>query len=198
MDSRTRQDALVGLLRTRGESTAQELALHFTVSTRTIPRDISALRAHAIPVEAEFGRGGGIRLQSNWAIPPVRFEPAELLGLILAVSLARQASILPFSDCAQAALGKAVAALPNERARHIRRLCRRVLVGPPASQALTDRRGSVPKNVIDLFEQAFSEQRIMTFSYVDRLGAQTRREVEPQGLLPVFVPYECYANRSLT
>lgn len=183
MDSRTRQDSLLGLLRTRGATTVAALANHFAVSTRTVHRDIAALRARAVPVEAEAGRGGGVYLNSAWSVPPVRFDLAELIGLIVAVSLAKQASTLPFGASAQAALGKIMAALPVDHARQVQHLCRRVLVGPPASAAVLETLDTAPRNVLDLFERAFSAQKVLGFHYLDAKGQPTHREVEPHGLL---------------
>jgi len=183
MDNRTRKDAIVGLLRARGSSTVDQLAHHFAVSARTIHRDLAALRSRGIPVDAEPGRGGGVHLDPAWSVPPVRFDLAELVGLIFAVSLARRASTLPFGAPAEAALGKVMAALPAARARQVQRLCRRVLVGPPASAAVLETLGTPPQSVLDLFEHTFSTQRVMGFHYLDRGGNASRREVEPHGLL---------------
>lgn len=201
MDYRSRQDALLGLLRIRSHTTVGALAKHFTVSTRTIHRDIVALRSRAIPVIAEPGRGGGVHLDSTWSIPPVRFDQAEVIGLIVAVSLAKQASTLPFGAPAQAALGKIVAALPAAHSRQLRNLCRRVLVGPPASTAVLNTLGTAPRNVLDLFEQAFSAQQRLGFHYIDSKGQPSRREVEPHGLLvqpPVWYLFAFDHDRQAT
>ncbi len=48
--------------------TAKELAEYFEVSQRTIYRDIDALSGAGIPVYANRGKGGGIRLLDNYVI----------------------------------------------------------------------------------------------------------------------------------
>lgn len=54
--------ALVGLLRSRGRMTAQELATELEVSVRTIFRDVEALSGAGVPVYAHRGRDGGFEL----------------------------------------------------------------------------------------------------------------------------------------
>lgn len=54
------------LLMERGEMTAGELATRMEVSTRTIYRDLDALSAAGIPVYAQKGSGGGIRLMEQF------------------------------------------------------------------------------------------------------------------------------------
>ncbi len=52
----------------KGSATAPELAERFEVSVRTIYRDMDALSSAGIPVYAEAGRNGGIRLLSDFVL----------------------------------------------------------------------------------------------------------------------------------
>lgn len=46
--------------------TVQDLALQHGVSTRTITRDLSLMRDQGMQIDADRGRGGGVRLDRNW------------------------------------------------------------------------------------------------------------------------------------
>jgi predicted DNA-binding transcriptional regulator YafY len=180
---RDRQDAILGWLRSRGSATVEEVAERFDVSLRTAHRDLAALRELGIPIEGEPGRGGGVRLDPLRALPPVRLELDEVVGLVLAVSLARRSGALPFGPAAGTAIGKLLATLPPARARELRRALDRVLVGPPASPAVTASAGEVREAVVRAFEEAFTAGRALAFGYVDRRGVATERRAEPHGLL---------------
>lgn len=58
--------SLMLLLQMRGQLTATELADHFGVSIRTIHRDVEALGAAGVPVDAVRGPAGGYRLPGGY------------------------------------------------------------------------------------------------------------------------------------
>ena len=159
MDTRARQDALVGYLRSRASATAEQAAEHFGVSVRTLHRDLAMLRERDVPIESEPGRGGGIRLDPARALVPIRLSLDEVVGLLLVVSLSRRAANIPFGRAAQHAMDKVLASLPEARARSLKRTLQRVVVGGPASSAVVASLGAVPPVVLEAFERGFSEQR---------------------------------------
>ena len=63
MSATTRRRRLTAWMRRRGCTTVGEAARAFSVSERTIFRDLARLREQGVPVEGDPGRGGGIRLR---------------------------------------------------------------------------------------------------------------------------------------
>lgn len=68
-----------------GQTTAARLAEEFEVSQRTIYRDIDALSAAGIPVYAESGRNGGIRLMKNFVLNKAVFSEKEKQDILSAL-----------------------------------------------------------------------------------------------------------------
>lgn len=69
----------------KGQATAPELAEKFEVSVRTIYRDIDALSEAGIPVYAETGRSGGIRLMEHFALDKAVLSEEEKQEILTAL-----------------------------------------------------------------------------------------------------------------
>ena len=77
--------AILTQLQTKRLLTASELANRFSVSKRTIYRDIKTLEQSAIPIITEEGKG--YTLMDGYRIPPVMFTESEANALITAEQL---------------------------------------------------------------------------------------------------------------
>lgn len=76
---------IITQLQTKRLLTATELAAKFSVSVRTIYRDIRALEQAGIPIYVEEGKGYG--LMDHYRLPPVMFTEREANALITAEQL---------------------------------------------------------------------------------------------------------------
>ncbi len=81
----SRLTAIITQLQTKRLLTASELASKFSVSVRTIYRDIRALEDAGIPIYVEEGKG--YRIMEHYRLPPVMFTENEANALITAEQL---------------------------------------------------------------------------------------------------------------
>lgn len=81
----SRLTAILTQLQTKRLLTAPELATRFSVSVRTIYRDIKALEQSGVPIIAEEGKG--YTLMDGYRIPPVMFTESQANALITAEQL---------------------------------------------------------------------------------------------------------------
>ncbi|MCR9095288.1 MAG: HTH domain-containing protein [bacterium] len=177
-----RLEALVAAIRAREGVSMGELAEELAVSVRTVRRDVALLRARGLDIEGDRGRGGGIRFARFAPLPPLQLDAQQAVGLWLSVEIARRVSGLPFSRGNQSAMNKVLASLPPERRVQLRQLCRRIVIGTRASEAMRESFGEMSPTLLDTFERCFRESVCMRFRYTDRLGAVTQRRVEPHGI----------------
>jgi predicted DNA-binding transcriptional regulator YafY len=107
--------ALGILLALRGgeHCSAVELARRFGVSSRTIYRDVDLLSSLGVPVYAERGRGGGIRLMPGYFLPPVMLATGEAMSLLLGLALLGSLRTVPYAADLETARRKLLAALPD-------------------------------------------------------------------------------------
>lgn len=74
----------------KGTVTAEELAEHFEVSTRTVYRDIDSLSMAGIPVYASRGKGGGIRLMERFVLDKLLLSREEQRRILAALASLRE------------------------------------------------------------------------------------------------------------
>jgi predicted DNA-binding transcriptional regulator YafY len=182
MSTTERRDEIVRLLRRRAEWTVDALAHEIDVSRRTVLRDLSALRDRGFDIPGMAGPGGGVRLEPTSVLVSSNLVTEELVALVLTVAAARSTMTVPFAAGAERALAKLEAALPAPRASELQAFMHRIVVGDARAEA-TDSTGAVDPHFLARFEQSFTQSLVLRFSYIDRNGKRTRRQIEPHGLL---------------
>jgi len=116
------------------------------------------------------------------SVTAVHLSFDEIASLWMASS-ARVASALPWGGSARSALDKLLVSVPEARAKELRSLLRRVVIGAPAPAELVAGAGRPTGELLGCVEQAFRRGIAIAFDYRDRHGKATRRSAEPHGLL---------------
>ncbi|MCP3168306.1 helix-turn-helix transcriptional regulator [Myxococcus qinghaiensis] len=150
--------------------TAETLAERFSVTVRTIYRDLDTLRAASMPVAAERGRGGGYALDRSYSLPPVNFTAREAALLVALGRFAIDMRLLPFTGTLESALDKVRAALSTSAQRELLdRLKELSFLGVPSLPSKASVRAAI--------ERAWFEQQPLRITYVDGNFLETTREV---------------------
>ena len=167
---------LLLLLQTRGRTTAARLAEELEVSVRTIYRDIEALSGAGVPIYAEAGPGGGVRLVDGYRtrLTGLTAEEAEALALS---GLPGAASELGLGTVLAAAQLKVDAALPPELRSRAVRMRERFHLDAPGWFA---REEPVPH--LALLSRAVWEEERVEIRYRKREG-EVKRVLDPLGLV---------------
>lgn len=170
--------AILLLLQRHGRITARELAQRLEVSERTIYRDIESLGAAGVPVYAEPGRGGGIRLVAGYStdLTGLSVAEAELLPLL---GLADVLAGVGVGSSLRRTEAKVLAALPPDQRRRAEQSRRRIYVD---LSRWWDHAESVP-HLPAVVEALFGGRHIRMRYRRGGDGALVTRTVDPYGLV---------------
>jgi predicted DNA-binding transcriptional regulator YafY len=168
--------SLLLLLQTRGQLTAGELARELEVSERTVHRDVEALSASGVPIYAERGAHGGIRLVDGYRTRLTGMTPEEAEALFLA-GLPGPAAELGLGTVVAAAQLKVLASLPSELRARASRLVERFHL-----DAGDWFRASQPVPHLGALSDAVWNATRVTIQY-EREGGPVDRTIEPLGVV---------------
>lgn len=181
-----RLDLLTRVLRDRPGITVAQLAHELRVSPRSVFRDIDHLRERGYPIEADRGRGGGVRLHASWGLGRVLLSSEEALCTLLSLAISEKLSFPMFSTDVARARKKIVDAFPASERKRIAPLRERIFVGRPAS---TNVRGTyaLPDSAsMRRLQVAFVREATVRADYTKESGESSTRRVEPHAMLINF------------
>jgi len=167
---------LLLLLQARGGLTAEELASELEVSIRTVHRDVDELSAAGIPIYAERGPAGGIRLVEGYRTRLTGMTAEEAEALFLS-GLPGPAAELGLGTVVAAAQLKVLAALPTELRSRASRIVERFHLDASAWF-----HGSEPVPHLATVSEAVWAARQLEIQYRRDDGSVTR-VLEPLGVV---------------
>ena len=163
--------------------TVKDLAHQHGVSERTITRDLLLMREQGLPIDADRGRGGGVRLDRNWGVGRMNLAYAEAVDLLISIEVAEQMNSPMFLAGLGSVRRQLVASFSPEKRHKVNRLKSRILIGDTASTYVQASVMSPPKRVVQALHQAFIDQETLAIGYQNEGGATSEREIEPHYLL---------------
>jgi len=155
------------LLVERRSVTAGELARRFEVSQRTIYRDIDALSAAGIPVYAEKGRNGGIRLMEQYVLDRALLSQREQDEVLFALK----------------SLTSALGMEGDGALRRLSALFRRSGDDWLEVDFSNWGEGEAEQVRFATMKEAILARRVLEFTYYSSTGECTSRQVEPEKML---------------
>ncbi|MCO6184827.1 YafY family protein [Rhizobium sp. L1K21] len=182
-DRLERLDVLEARLKSAEPLVLKDLAAEFAISLRTISRDIEILRERGLPIEAERGRGGGVRLSANWGVGRISLNYREAVGLLVSLAVIRQMKSPLLMSNLSSVRRKLVASFSRADQSRIRALQSRIIVGQTVSPFVLSNYSVPPDDVVGGLHEAFLLNRAIEISYLSEKGEVTERVIEPHFLL---------------
>ena len=171
----SRLTAILLQLQTKRISTASEFAKKFSVSIRTIYRDIKALEQAGVPILTEDGKG--YALMDGYKIPPVMFTENEANALITAEQLVLKNKDASFVKDYSDAINKVKSVLRQTTKDKANLLSNRIAFAHNATNDKTS-------NYLSRLQLALTNYNLAKIKYYSPGNKETTmRTVEPFALL---------------
>ena len=172
-----RLSAILIQLQSRRLVKAREIADRFSISLRTVYRDVHALEEGGVPVIGEAGTG--YRLMEGYKLPPVMFNEDEASALLTAAKLVQSKTDASISKHYTSALDKIKAILRHSEKDHIEEIDQHIAVmNHPAIV-------HEPREELHLHPllRAISKSSVIEIDYTSLEKKETTtRKVEPVGI----------------
>ena len=169
--------AILIQLQSRRLVKAQDIAEKFSISLRTVYRDIHALEEAGVPVIGEAGTG--YRLMEGYKLPPVMFNQDEASALLTAAKLVQSKTDAGISKHYTSALDKIKAVLRLSEKDHIEEIEEHIAV--MTHPAIVHQ----PQEELHLqpLLKAIGNSSLIEINYTSiEKNETTRRKVEPVGI----------------
>jgi len=169
--------AILIQLQSRPLVKAQDIADKFSISLRTVYRDVKALEEGGVPIIGEAGTG--YRLMEGYKLPPVMFNMDEATALLTASKLVQSKTDAGISKHYFAALDKIRAILRHSEKDHIEEIDEHIAVMTHPAIAYQ------PQSELHLqpILKAIGSSYVMEILYTSlERNETTKRKVEPVGI----------------
>jgi predicted DNA-binding transcriptional regulator YafY len=167
---------LLSIMQSRRDWSGPELAARLQVTTRTIRNDVERLRQLGYPVDATPGVGGGYRLGTGAAVPPLLLDDEEAVAVAVGLRAAANGSVAGIEEASVRALAKLQQLLPSALRRRLRAL-EAFAVPVPGTGPVVD------AATLTTLAAACRDAERVRFDYRRHDGSHSRRDAEPHRLV---------------
>jgi predicted DNA-binding transcriptional regulator YafY len=170
-----RVSAILIHLQTKKFVTAEEIALRFDISKRTVYRDLMALGEAGIPIGAEPGKG--YHLVEGYHLPPVMFTPDEASAMLTAEKMVEKLTDISVSTHFQSAMMKIKSVLPDKQKDYINQLQSNI-------EVFYNFKSEFPNNYMSDIQFALAHRQTITIDYksIQTGNLTLSRVIEPIGV----------------
>lgn len=166
---------IIFLLINREKMTAKELAEYFSVSIKTIYRDIETLSLANIPVTSYPGVNGGYGIIKTYIIDKNTFSYDDIVSALSVLGSIKSF----FSDPAISGVAEKMTALiASDKKSELKKLAEEMVFD---LSAWGD--GEPTKRKLNSMRSAIQKHRLVIFNYTNRSGESIKRLVEPINIL---------------
>lgn len=141
------------------------------------------MRDQGMQIDADRGRGGGVRLDQRWGVGRLNLSYAEAVDLLISIAVAEKMDSPLFLANLGAIKRQLEASFSSEKRAKVNRLKSRILIGVTASTYVQAGANAPPKRIVQALHQAFVDQEILEVRYQREDGMQSQRQIEPHYLL---------------
>ena len=178
-----RIDLLAVQLKQDTHCTVKDLAQQHGVSSRTIARDLVLMRERGMQIDADRGRGGGVRLDRNWGVGRLNLPYPEAVDLLISIAVAEQMESPIFLASLASVRRQLVASFSPEKRRKVEHLKSRIMIGSTASTFVQTSVNTPPMRVVQALHQAFIAQTELEIRYQREDAEISNRRIAPHYLL---------------
>lgn len=177
-----RLDTLASMLKSDDFLTVSDLANELGVSRRTLHRDISILRERGMPIDADKGRGGGIKLHRNWGVGRLNLTDQEAIDLLMSLAIAEKMESPLFMANLKSIRHKLMASFSSNQKYKIDNLRDRIRIGGSASPFVLSSYELVSHREAKQLNRAFLFRQSLEIKYRNVDNQLTKRQIEPHYL----------------
>lgn len=182
-DRLRRMELLTVQLKQGEPCTIADLAREHGVSVRTIARDLSLMREQGLPIDADRGRGGGVRLDPHWGVGRLNLSYPEAVDLLISIEVAEKMGSPMFLAGLGSVRRQLVASFSPKKRAEVKRLKSRILIGVTASTYVQAGVSTPPRRVVQALHQSFIDFEMLAIRYAREDGTISERGIEPHYLL---------------